>query len=185
MKNISANKPSWWIYSLITWQELSHYFFLKGISSSDLSAKKSWQKIKNGISNYNYKLSISNDTYFVQIIKPSNNLLLPEKAEKLSPFYFNHSSLNKWLVTNYFNSKNLIIHEWFFSSEISSNLFDHKLFTENIVDFICKLHSFNKNALPDLAKLDIEKHLNKYKTLAIKNNSTSIRSDIHRSTLVG
>lgn len=188
-KPIVNQPPQWWRYSFQAWADLSGFF-----SDVGLTKRSNWKKLTKGLSNHNYKLTLTSNNreqfYFVQVINFDNLPLLPqgEKGQTAQPvltYLANKPSIKSWLVDCYLSTPAIRVFDWvdfesltidnfnpgFASSmDLTPPFFTRDAFLLDVGDFMASLHNLeiSPKGHQQPVKIDIQQHLRGYHQLAIE-----------------
>ncbi|MBV1911360.1 MAG: phosphotransferase [Kangiellaceae bacterium] len=191
--NSKVQPPSWWALKEALWQELLAFFTPTTRSSFDtlsnqLSLASNWLPLSLGQTNSNFKLTLMDKCYFVQIKNKQNSDLQPTvDFQKLNQQLQLHTNIEPWLVNNLYESTHIKIDDWFDSSSITNKLFHNPEFIRSIVNFLVHLHysdSFFSTRGIQLPAIQIEEYVRRYRQLALTNapqETKSIEIYFHQS----
>ncbi len=158
----NIQSPNWWPHTLMIWQELI-FQFQKKIEDDRgqlISQQKNWVTINNGLSNCNYQLTVNSDKFFIQIINHKNIDKLPfQELIAINQTLNKNIELSQNLPNCFFESKNIRIFEWLDEPHAEKQLFDNKIFINQIALFLFHLHNIDCAKFP---KIDIHEHLERY-----------------------
>lgn len=187
--SIVNQAPDWWQHSIQAWIELYDFF-----SDETLANPANWQKLTKGLSNHNYKLTLTHNNekpfYFVQVINLDNIALLPQcddKQEVQSMFSYLASkpSLQPWLVNCHLYTSSIRVFDWVESEPLTINQFDpdgilSTAITQpylapnsllfSVCNFMTKLHDIKmpSTGRAQLVRINIQQHLRGYHQLAFE-----------------
>ncbi len=199
--------PNWWQHPAQTWIDLRAFF-----SDIKLTNPANWQQLTRGLSNFNYKLSLTSDDrrqfYFVQVINSNNLALLPQgnnnrATQSVLDYLTNRSSIKPWLIDCYFSTSSIRVFEWIdfepltidrFNPEIISStnqaqaFFTYDTFCSSVSDFMASLHNMGaSNEQQQLVTIDIQQHLRDYHQLAMErapDHSEQIKQLLRQALLI-
>lgn len=181
--------PNWWQHPVLAWINLSDFF-----SDDAITNQVNWQKLTQGQSNHNYKLTLTSDNikhiYFVQVVNLDNLAMLPQEnenhtAQPALDYLANKPSLKSWLVDCFLSTPSVRVFDWvdfqplaidWFNPELASSknltqaFFACDAFLLSVGDFMTNLHNLEiplkEHHQP--IHLDIRQHLTGYHQLATK-----------------
>ena len=157
--------PDWWPHNVESWLEVVENF-----SHADISNPSNWQRLPQGLSNYNYKLSLSPDSFFVQSVNPKNISLLPNPERRVSQLELSQfAEIKPWLVDCYVDNIHLKISKWFDSVDDSAIDLDDNFVISDLAAFLANLHSIDETLIQNknFPTLDIKTHLTSYYEKAV------------------
>jgi thiamine kinase-like enzyme len=165
------------LYSTLAWQQLidavpriedlakqtenkSHYLKL-------LQDQNNWLSVAGGITNFNYKLTLGELCFFVQVLDSEKLKRLPtQQFVPTNLVMEKKTSLKHWLVPCLYETENLRVFSWVDADNTSSEIFSSEKLEHDLLQFLSVLHS----SISILPILDIKQHLEHYYQLAIINN---------------
>ncbi len=126
-----------------------------------------WMPIGGGITNYNYKLNIGRDKYFVQLVDPNKIERLPGgRFVPVSKVIAENNKLAFWVPECLLDSNDIRLFSWIDAVNSKHDNFNSEIFVEKLCHFFSVLHK----DISTLPFLDITRHLETYYHLAVKYN---------------
>jgi thiamine kinase-like enzyme len=174
----NINAPEWWSYTTEAWQQVVDFFSARNKSEKqtelmwdDLIARlkdqSNWEDVEGGITNYNFRLSLSQENFFIQVLDSEKLKRLPTQRFVPNNLVIEKCSLLKsWLVPCLHETELLRVFEWVEAENTSSNVFRSGKLERDLIQFLTSLHS----SIGILPILDIKQHLEHYYKLAVKSN---------------
>jgi len=162
--------PDWWKHSEAVWQELNSFIDLNNLNIKQAVFDSSyWSEVEGGITNFNYKLSIKENEYFIQVLDAEKIKRLPMKQFVPTNMVMEkNAQLQKWLIPCLHETETLRVFDWLDAEHTSSDIFFNEKLEFELFEFLSVLHS----SISILPILNIKEHLQHYHLLALEKNPT-------------
>lgn len=165
----SKQQPDWWRYSARSWQQLIELLTeLQPTTVDQCANQASWQLLRVGDTNTNFKLSLAHQDYFVQLVDQAKLDQLPS-GEYCSQtrLVSENPALSKWLPKCLLDSEDIRVSIWLYASPTVSQHFNNPDLIIELSRLLNELHHSDLS----LPELDMQKHLTKYYKIARANKT--------------
>lgn len=174
---MNLKQPAWWAFSEHSWQQLIELIIeLQPTSVGQCSNQASWQLLRVGDTNTNFKLSLAHQDYFVQVADQAKVNQLPSgEYRSQTRLVSENPALSKWLPKCLLDTEVIRVSIWLYANPTVSQHFNNPDLIVELSRLLSELHQ-SKLSLPEL---DMKEHLAKYYEIATANkNTVLLRSEI-------
>lgn len=169
--------PDWWQYSTSCWQQLVELLNqLQPDTAAQCANQASWQLLRQGDTNANYKLSLTFQDYFVQLADQAKVDQLPGgHYRSQTRLVSENPALSKWLPKCLLDNEEIRVSIWLYASPTVSQHFNNPDLIVELSSLLSELHH-SELSLPEL---DMKAHLAKYYEIARANKTVDpLRSQV-------
>ncbi|WP_417446496.1 phosphotransferase [Kangiella sp.] len=178
---MNKQQPDWWHYSASSWKQLVELLVeLHPLSVeqclNQCANQASWQLLRQGDTNANFKLSLANQDYFVQLADQTKVGQLPGGHYcSQTRLVSENPALLKWLPKCLLDSEDIRISIWLYASPTVSQHFNNPDLIVELSRLLSELHH-SQLLLPEL---DMKKHLAKYYEITrVNKNADRLRAEV-------
>ena len=161
---MNLKQPDWWSFSSQSWQQLIE--LMSSIQPSSLTAcanRASWQLLRHGDTNANFKLTLPHQDYFVQLVDNEKVHQLPGRHYySQTQWVTEHQVLSKWLPKCLLDRADIRIANWIYATPTPHQQFNQPVLIKELCQLLTELH---RSDLP-FPVLNIHEHLERYYEIA-------------------
>lgn len=169
--------PEWWQYSNSCWQQLVELLNkLQPDTVAQCANQANWQLLRQGDTNSNFKLSLTFQDYFVQLVDQAKVDQLPgSHYRSQTRLVSENPALSKWLPKCLLDNEEIRVSIWLYASPTVNQHFNTRDLIVELSSLLSELHH-SELSLPEL---DMKTHLAKYYEIARANKTADpFRSEV-------
>lgn len=169
---MNQEQPSWWRFSQRSWIQLIELLtVLQPDSVAQCANQASWQLLRVGDTNANFKLSLAHQDYFVQLADQAKLDQLPSgQYQSQTRMVSENPTLSKWLPKCLLDREDIRVSIWLYANPTVNKHFDHPELPVELCRLLVELH----NSSLTLPSLDMKEHLKRYYQIASDNQPSKL-----------